>query len=43
VLSSQGIFPNSIMRGPIGDIADAQTYAEIDRLLGRLRRAVDGG
>jgi len=42
LLEKQGVFADRAMRGPIGDVADAFTYAEVDRLLARLRQAVDG-
>lgn len=41
VLAKQGVFSDRAVRGPTGDVADAFTYAEVDRLLTNLQRAVD--
>jgi dihydrodipicolinate synthase/N-acetylneuraminate lyase len=41
VLDKQGVFSDRAMRGPTGDVVDAFTYAEIDRLIARLHQAVD--
>jgi Dihydrodipicolinate synthase/N-acetylneuraminate lyase len=41
VLEKQGVFSDRRMRGPTGDVADAFTYAEIDRLLAKLHQAVE--
>jgi 4-hydroxy-tetrahydrodipicolinate synthase len=42
-LVRQGIFPSTRMRGPVGTIGDDLTLAEVDRLVDRLRAAVDAG
>ena len=40
LLVRQGIFPNAIVRGPVGYQLDRETRAEVDRLFGRLMEAV---
>ena len=42
LLVAQGIFTSARMRAPLGYEPDAETLAEVDRLVGRLREAVDG-
>ncbi len=41
LLARQGVFPSSTMRGPVGDVLDAQGREEADRLMDLLRSAVD--
>lgn len=41
MLHAQGVLPSAAMRGPVADIGDDRTWAEVDRLVARLRRAVD--
>jgi 4-hydroxy-tetrahydrodipicolinate synthase len=41
LLVRQGVFASAAMRGPVDDGVDDQLYAEIDRLAGLLRKAVD--
>ncbi len=41
LLARQGVFPSSAMRGPVGDVLDAQGRDEADRLMDLLRSAVD--
>ena len=42
LLVAQGVIPSARRRGPLGYVPDAETLAEADRLVARLRRAVDG-
>ena len=42
LLVAQGIIPSARRRAPLGDVPDPETLAEVDRLVGRLRDAVDG-
>jgi len=42
LLVKQGIFPSARRRGPLGYEPDPETLAEVDRLVTRLREAVDG-
>ena len=42
LLVAQGIFSSARRRGPVGYDPDPETLAEVDRLVGRLREAVDG-
>ncbi len=41
LLVRQGIFPSAAMRGPVGGGVDERMYAEVDRLVTLLRKAVD--
>lgn len=43
LLVRQGVLPNSVMRGPVGDGLDQRTYEEVERLFDLLQEAVDGG
>ena len=42
LLVAQGVIPSARRRGPLGYEPDPETLAEVDRLVGRLREAVDG-
>ncbi len=42
LLVAQGVIPSARRRGPLSYEPDAETLAEVDRLVGRLRAAVDG-
>ena len=42
LLVDQGIIPSARRRAPLGYDPDVETLAEVDRLAGRLREAVDG-
>ena len=42
LLVAQGVIPSTRRRAPLGYEPDAETLAEVDRLVGRLREAVDG-
>jgi 4-hydroxy-tetrahydrodipicolinate synthase len=41
LLVRQGVFPNDIRRGPVGDGLDAHAREEMERLMALLRSAVD--
>ncbi len=41
LLVRQGVFENTVVRGPVGYRLDAETEAEVDRLFDLLREAVD--
>ncbi len=41
LLVKQGVFANTVVRGPVGYTLDAETRAEVDRLFSHLMRAVD--
>jgi dihydrodipicolinate synthase/N-acetylneuraminate lyase len=41
LLVRQGVFPSSTMRGPVGDVLDAQGREEADRLMELLRATVE--
>ncbi len=43
LLVKQGIFKNTIVRGPVGYFLDAETRLEIDRLFELIHQAVEGG
>lgn len=42
LLLRQGVFPNTIQRGPVSYRPDRETLAEVDRLFERLQAAVSG-
>lgn len=41
LLARQGVFPSPAVRGPVGDVLDAQGREEVDRLMDLLRATVD--
>jgi len=41
ILHSQGVISSTLARGPVGYTLDDETRAEADRLVGRLRQAID--
>jgi dihydrodipicolinate synthase/N-acetylneuraminate lyase len=41
LLVRQGVFPSSAVRGPVGEVLDAQGREEVDRLMDMLRAVVD--
>ena len=43
LLVRQGVFPNDIRRGPVGDGLDAHAREEMERLMALLRAVVDEG
>ena len=42
LLVKRGIFPNALVRGPVGYVLDAETRAEIDRLFVQLQQKIGG-
>jgi 4-hydroxy-tetrahydrodipicolinate synthase len=42
LLVKQGVFKNTVVRGPVGYVLDAETRAEVDRLFDLVTAAVEG-
>ena len=41
LLAKQGIFRNTLIRGPVGYVLDEETRLEVDRLFKRMTQAVE--